>query len=323
MEHCLNQLTSGLTVETILQQLINGLARGSIYALIALGYSMVYGVLELINFAHGDVFMVGTFIIFAVVGLAHVGPGTDAPLLLAVLLLGTLAAMAGCAGLGYAIEKIAYRPLRNAPRLAPLISAIGVSFIISAWMATYVTDRDHAIPSLITGEYQLLGNVSVTNVQIIMVVASFAMMAGLQFLVRRTRLGRGMRAVAQDREAAALMGVNLDNVISFTFVIGSALAGVAALLWVLNYSFSPSIGFIAGLKAFTAAVIGGIGNIPGAMIGGFLLGLAEAFGGAYIGNISCGFFSSSYQNVFAFAILILILVVRPSGLLRERVSERA
>jgi branched-chain amino acid transport system permease protein len=218
---------------------------------------------------------------------------------------------------------VAYRPLRNAPRLAPLISAIGVSFILSAWVTTYVTDRDHALPTLITGEWPIYGGVAITNVQILMIVSSVLMMFGLQFLVRRTRLGRGMRAVAQDREAAALMGVNLDSVISFTFIIGSALAGAAALLWVLNYSISNSIGFTAGLKAFTAAVIGGIGNIPGAMLGGFLLGLAEAFGASYIGNISCGFFSSSYQDVFAFALLILILVFRPSGILRERVSERA
>jgi branched-chain amino acid transport system permease protein len=320
MEHCLSQLGSGVTPDALLQQLINGLARGSIYALIALGYSMVYGVLELINFAHGDVFMVGTFVIFAVVGLAHVDGSTSLVLVIPVLLVATLAAMVMCAALGFAIEKIAYRPLRNAPRLAPLISAIGVSFILSAWVTTYVTDRDLALPTLISGQWPIYGDVSITNVQILMMVSSVLMMLGLQFLVRRTRLGRGMRAVAQDREAAALMGVNLDVVISFTFIIGSALAGAAGLLWVLNYSISNSIGFTAGLKAFTAAVIGGI---PGAMLGGFLLGLAEAFGAAYIGNISCGFFSSSYQDVFAFALLILILVFRPSGILRERVSERA
>ena len=323
MQHCFDLLTSGITPEGLLQQLINGIALGSIYALIALGYSMVYGVLELINFAHGDVFMIGTFIIFGVVQATHAGPETSFPLLLAVLLLGTVLAMVGCAVLGFAIEKIAYRPLRNAPRLAPLISAIGVSFVLEAWVTTYVSDRNHALPTLIPGEWPIYSYVSVTNVQILMVLSSILMMVGLQFLVRRTRLGRGMRAVAQNREAAALMGVNLDSVISFTFVIGSALAGAAGLLWVLNYSISNSIGFLLGLKAFTAAVIGGIGNIPGAMLGGFFLGLAEALGAAYVSNISCGFFSSSYQSVFAFALLILILVFRPSGLLRERVSERA
>ncbi|MEA2647294.1 MAG: branched-chain amino acid transport system permease protein [Chloroflexota bacterium] len=323
MEHCFDLLTSGITPEGVLQQLINGIALGSIYALIALGYSMVYGVLELINFAHGDVFMIGTFIIFGVVQATHAGPEMTFPLLLAVLLLGTVLAMVACAALGFAIEKIAYRPLRNAPRLAPLISAIGVSFVLEAWVTTYVSDRNHALPTLIRGEWPIYGYVSVTNVQVLMVISSILMMVGLQFLVRRTRLGRGMRAVAQNREAAALMGVNLDSVISFTFVIGSALAGAAGLLWVLNYSTSNSIGFLLGLKAFTAAVIGGIGNIPGAMLGGFFLGLAEALGAAYISNISCGFFSSSYQSVFAFALLILILVFRPSGILRERVSERA
>jgi branched-chain amino acid transport system permease protein len=323
VEHCFSQLTSGLSPESLLQQLINGLALGSIYALIALGYSMVYGVLELINFAHGDVFMIGTFVIFGVINLFHAGPGTAFVILLPVLLIATLIAMATCAILGFTIEKVAYRPLRNAPRLAPLISAVGVSFILSAWVTTYVTDRDHALPTLISGQWPIYGDVSITNVQILMVGSAVLMMVGLQLLVQRTRLGRGMRAVAQDREAAALMGVNLDSVISFTFIIGSALAGAAGLLFVLNYSISASIGFLAGLKAFTAAVIGGIGNIPGAVLGGFLLGLAETFGAAYVGNISCGFFSNAYQNAFAFIILILVLVFRPSGILRERVSERA
>jgi len=323
VEHCLNQLTAGLTLDSLLQQLINGLALGSIYALIALGYSMVYGVLELINFAHGDVFMVGTFVIFGVVNLFHAGPETPFVILLPVLLLATIAAMVSCSIIGFTIEKVAYRPLRNAPRLAPLISAVGVSFILSAWVTTYVSDRDHALPTLIGGQWPIYGNVSVTNVQILMVSSTLVTMLGLQQMVRHTRLGRGMRAVAQDREAAALMGVNLDAVISFTFIIGSALAGVAGLLWIMNYSISNAIGFIAGLKAFTAAVIGGIGNIPGAVLGGFLLGLAETFGAAYISNISCGFFSNAYQNAFAFIILIVVLVFRPSGILREHVSERA
>jgi branched-chain amino acid transport system permease protein len=323
MENCLSQLTSGLTVEGVLQQLINGIALGSIYALIALGYSMVYGVLELINFAHGDVFMIGSFVIFSIATAGNLNEGTSGPVVFAVLLAALLVAMLGCALLGFTIEKLAYRPLRNAPRLAPLISAIGVSFILEAWVATYVSSRDFALPNLVRGSWPVYGDVSITNVQILMLVTSVLMMVGLQALVRRTRLGRGMRAVAQDREAAALMGVNLDHVISFTFIIGSALASVAALLWVLKYSINQTIGFIAGLKAFTAAVVGGIGSIPGAVLGGFVLGLAESLGAAYISNISCGFFSSSYQNVFAFALLILVLVFRPSGILRERVSERA
>ncbi|HEY8836170.1 MAG TPA: branched-chain amino acid ABC transporter permease [Dehalococcoidia bacterium] len=322
MQNCLNLLSSGLTPEGILQQLINGLTLGSIYALIALGYSMVYGVLELINFAHGDVFMVGTFVILGVTDRFNL-TGASLTLIVPVLLVAMIAAMALCAALGFAIEKIAYRPLRRAPRLAPLISAIGVSFFLEAWVATYVSSRDFTLPNLIPGGILLYSDVSIGYVQILMLVSSVVMMFVLQLIVRRTLLGRGMRAVAQDREAAELMGVNMDRVISFTFIIGSALAGVAALLWMLNYSTNQTIGFIAGLKAFTAAVIGGIGNIPGAMLGGFLLGLAESFGAAYISNLSCGVLSSSYQNVFAFAFLILMLVFRPSGIIRERVSQRA
>jgi len=322
MQNCLNLLSSGLTPEGILQQLINGLTLGSIYALIALGYSMVYGVLELINFAHGDVFMVGTFVILWVTDRFNL-TGASLTLIVPVLLVAMIAAMALCAALGFAIEKIAYRPLRRAPRLAPLISAIGVSFFLEAWVATYVSSRDFTLPNLIPGGILLYSDVSIGYVQILMLVSSVVMMFVLQLIVRRTLLGRGMRAVAQDREAAELMGVNMDRVISFTFIIGSALAGVAALLWMLNYSTNQTIGFIAGLKAFTAAVIGGIGNIPGAMLGGFLLGLAESFGAAYISNLSCGVLSSSYQNVFAFAFLILMLVFRPSGIIRERVSQRA
>ena len=322
MQNCLNLLGSGLTPEGILQQLINGVTLGSIYALIALGYSMVYGVLELINFAHGDVFMIGTFAVLGVTDRFALS-GASLTLVIPVLLLAMLAAMALCACLGFAIEKIAYRPLRRAPRLAPLISAIGVSFFLEAWVATYVSSRDFTLPTLIAGSIPLYADVSISYVQILMLGSSVVMMFLLQLLVRRTLLGRGMRAVAQDREAAELMGVNMDRVISFTFIIGSALAGVAALLWMLNYSTNQTICFIAGLKAFTAAVIGGIGNIPGAMLGGFLLGLAESLGAAYISNVSCGILSSSYQNVFAFAFLILMLVFRPSGIIRERVSQRA
>jgi branched-chain amino acid transport system permease protein len=266
--------------------------------------------------------MVGTFVVLGVTDRFNLA-GASLTVVIPALLVAMIAAMALCAALGFAIEKIAYRPLRRAPRLAPLISAIGVSFFLEAWVATYVSSRDFTLPNLIPGGIPLYGFVSISYVQILMLVFAFAMMFLLQLLVRRTLLGRGMRAVAQDREAAELMGVNMDRVISFTFIIGSALAGVAAVLWMLNYSTNQTIGFIAGLKAFTAAVIGGIGNIPGAMLGGFLLGLAESLGAAYISNISCGIFSSSYQNVFAFAFLILMLVFRPSGIIRERVSQRA
>jgi branched-chain amino acid transport system permease protein len=323
VENCLNHLTSGFTVDGLVQQLINGLSLGSIYALIALGYSMVYGVLELINFAHGDVFMIGTFAILGVVQRFGLTDQSSLVIVIPALLVAMIAAMGLCAALGFTIEKMAYRPLRNAPRLAPLISAIGVSFLLQAWVATYVSANYFTLPNVIHGVISILPNVSVNYVQIVMFLSSLVMMGLLQLLVRRTRLGRGMRAVAQDRDAAALMGVNMDRVISFTFVIGSALAGVAALLWTLNYSFNQTVGAVVGLKAFTAAVIGGIGSIPGAMLGGFLLGLAEALGAGYISNLTCGVFNSSYQNVFAFAFLILMLVFRPSGILRERVSDRA
>jgi branched-chain amino acid transport system permease protein len=323
MEHCLQQVTANATLDGLLQQLVNGITLGSVYALIALGYSMVYGVLELINFAHGDVFMVGAFITLGVVSAFNIQSGVALTVAIPVLVLALALAVLGCAALGFTIEKLAYRPLRNAPRLAPLISAIGVSFVIEAWVATYVSSNFFSLPTMIQGSWNLYGSVSVSNIQLLMLVSSALMMVGLTLLVRRTRLGRGMRAVAQDRQAAALMGVNIDEVISFTFIIGSALAAVAGLVYALNYPINNVMGFVAGLKAFTAAVIGGIGNIPGAMVGGFLLGLAEALGAGYIGNISCGFFSSSYQNAFAFAFLILMLVFRPSGILGETVSERA
>ena len=323
MAHCLDLLGSGITPEGLLQQFVNGITLGSVYALIALGYSMVYGVLELINFAHGDVFMVGSFITLGVVDLFAIKSGAPLTMTVPVLMVALVLGMIGCGILGYTIERVAYRPLRNAPRLAPLISAVGVSFVIEAWMARHVSSNTFALPTMVPGDFPLYGNVSITNVQVLIFAVSVLMMVGLTVLVQRTRLGRGMRAVAQDREAAALMGVNINEIISFTFVIGSALAAVAGLLFALNYPFNNSIGFVAGLKAFTAAVIGGIGNIPGAMLGGFLLGLAEAFGAGYIGNVSCGFFSSAYQNAFAFAFLILMLVFRPSGILGSRLSERA
>src|SRR6202140_3092610 len=323
MGNCLNRLRSGFTVDGLMQQLINGLSLGSIYALIALGYSMVYGVLELINFAHGDVFMIGTFAVLGVTQRFGLTDTTSFVIVVPVLLVAMIAAMALCAALGFTIEKLAYRPLRKAPRLAPLISAIGVSFLLQAWVATYVSANYFTLPNLIHGDIPILPDVSINYVQILMFVSSFAMMFLLQLLVRRTRLGRGMRAVAQDRDAAALMGVNMDRVVSFTFVIGSALAGVAAILWTLNYSFNQTVGAIVGFEAFTAPLVRGLGSIPGAMLGGFLLGLAEALGAGYISNVTCGIFNSSYQNVFAFAFLILMLVFRPSGILRERVSDRA
>ncbi|HXA42869.1 MAG TPA: branched-chain amino acid ABC transporter permease [Candidatus Solibacter sp.] len=323
MEHCLNQLTSNVNGAQLLQQLVNGLTLGAIYALIALGYSMVYGVLELINFAHGDVFMFGAFVTVGVVSVFGLHAGSGLAVVVPVLLLALVLSFLVCAVLGFSIEKVAYRPLRSAPRLAPLISAVGVSFVLEAWVATFVSSRSLQIPELLPGSIKIFLGVSISYVQILMLVVSVLMMVGLTVLVRYSRLGRGMRAVAQDREAAALMGVNLDQTISFTFIIGSGLAAVAGLLWTLLLPVGNVMGFLAGLKAFTAAVIGGIGNIPGAMVGGFALGLAEAFGASYASNLSCGFFNSGYQNAIAFAFLVVMLIFRPRGILGATVSDRA
>jgi branched-chain amino acid transport system permease protein len=302
------------------QQLVNGLVLGSIYALVALGYTMVYGILELINFAHGEVTMVG-----AMVCLAVIVPllGVHLPVTL-VLLLGVLAAVAACMLLGYTIERVAYRPLRRAPRLAPLITAIGVSIVLQnaamlIWGRGYVAFP----PILPQNTHKFMGAV-VTDLQVVIVALSVLIMLGLTYLVERTRLGRAMRATAQSREVAELMGVNVNTVISATFIIGSALAAVAGVMVSAYYGLAHYyMGFMLGLKAFSAAVLGGIGNIAGAMLGGLLLGIIEALGAGYIGDLTGGFLGSNYQDVFAFLVLILVLVFRPSGLLGERVAQRA
>jgi branched-chain amino acid transport system permease protein len=307
-------------VDILAQQLVNGLVLGSVYALVALGYTMVYGILELINFAHGEVTMIGAMVALAVIA-ALGGAGLPG---VAVVGLGLLAAIPACMLLGYGIERIAYRPLRNAPRLAPLITAIGMSILLQN-IAMLVWGRQYIAfpPILPRGRHELLG-ASITDVQIAIVVLSFALMAALVWLVYRTRLGRAMRATAQAPQVASLMGVNVNAVISTTFVLGSALAAVAGVMVSANYGLAHYyMGFLLGLKAFSAAVLGGIGNLPGAMLGGLLLGVIEALGAGYIGDLTGGFLGSHYQDVFAFAVLILVLVLRPSGLLGERVAERA
>ena len=290
------------------------------YALVALGYTMVYGILGLINFAHGEVVMIG-----AMVAL------TASQILLAlglppylVLLLSLLIAVAVCMALGYSIERVAYRRLRNAPRLAPLITASGVSIVLQN-MAMIIWGREyHAFPSLLPNSSHEFGGAIINEVQIIIVLVALAMMAGLLLLVHRTRLGRAMRAVAENPASAALMGVDINAVISITFMIGSALAAVAGIMISANYGIVHYyMGTLLGLKAFTAAVLGGIGNLRGAMLGGLLLGLIESLGAGYIGDLSGGFFGSHYQDVFAFFVLIAVLIFRPSGLLGERVAERA
>ena len=307
-------------MDILLQQIINGLVQGSVYALVALGYTMVYGILGLINFAHGEVVMIG-----AMVAL------TASQILLAlglppflVLLLSLFIAVTVCMVLGYGIERIAYRRLRNAPRLAPLITAIGVSIVLQNLAMIFWGREYHAFPSLLPNGSHDFGGAIINEVQIIIVLVALAMMAGLLLLVHRTRLGRAMRAVAENPASAALMGVDINAVISITFMIGSALAAVAGIMISANYGIVHYyMGTLLGLKAFTAAVLGGIGNLRGAMLGGLLLGLIESLGAGYIGDLSGGFFGSHYQDVFAFFVLIAVLVFRPSGLLGERVAERA
>ena len=310
------------TMDIFTQQLINGLVLGSIYALVALGYTMVYGILELINFAHGEVTMIGAMVALSVIG-ALLGVSPDLPGLM-VVVAGLLVAIPACMALAFGIEKIAYRPLRRAPRLAPLITAIGVSIILQN-LAMLVWGRQYVSfpPILPRSQHEILG-AHITDLQIAIVVLSLLTMAGLWLLVEKTRLGRAMRATAQSKEVAELMGVNVDRVISSTFVIGAAIAALAGVMVSAYYGLAHYyMGFMLGLKAFSAAVLGGIGNIAGAMLGGLLLGVIEALGAGYIGDLTGGFLGSHYQDVFAFFVLILVLVFRPSGLLGERVANRA
>ena len=292
------------------QELVNGLTTGALYALVALGFSMVYGVLKLLNFAHGDLYMVGAYIGFFVIqwfgGAQHLSIAV--PLLLVIMFV-LAAGLVG--GLGVAIERFAYRPLRDAPRIAPLITAIGVSFFLESsalllFGAQYRVYNTADFISLSSGIQ--IGSVTIDSVQILVLVLGVVLMAGLQLLVNRTRLGRQMRAVAADREAAEMLGINVNFVITATFFLGSALAGVAGIMGGLLFNqVTSTIGFIAGLKAFSAAVVGGIGSIPGAMLGGLVIGVAESFVTGYI--------SSTYSNLIVFGILIVVMLIRPSGLL--------
>ncbi|WP_295581701.1 branched-chain amino acid ABC transporter permease [uncultured Lamprocystis sp.] len=307
-------------MDVLLQQLINGLILGSLYALVALGYTMVYGILELINFAHGEIVMVGAMVsvsVLAALTAAGVPVALALPLALA-------AAVVVCVVTGVLVERVAYRPLRNAPRLAPLITAIGVSIVLQNLAMIFWGRQYLSFPPVIEVQvYDVLG-ATVSNVQILIFVVAALTMGGLLLLVNRTRLGRAMRATAQNREVAGLMGVDVNRVIAATFIVGSALAAVAGLLIASYYGIAHyNMGFILGLKAFSAAVLGGIGNIPGALLGGLLLGVIESLGAGYIGDLTGGFLGSHYQDIFAFLILILVLTFRPSGLLGERVADRA
>jgi branched-chain amino acid transport system permease protein len=303
-------------MEYFLQQLINGIVLGSIYGLVAIGYTMVYGIIGMINFAHGDVFMVGAFLaLIAFLALLAIGI-TAIPLALFLVL---VIAMLLAALYGWAVERLAYRPLRGSHRLAPLISAIGMSIILQNYVQIAQGARVKPLPPLIPGGYTLIEGggfaVQVSNVQIIIVVTTLALMAAFSWLVSATKLGRNMRACEQDLKMASLVGVDIDRTISLTFVIGAALAAVAGIMYLLYYGVIDFfIGFIAGVKAFTAAVLGGIGSLPGAMLGGLLIGLIETFWSAY--------FSAEYKDVAAFSILVLVLIFMPTGILGRPEVEK-
>ena len=305
-----------MDTQKFIQLTIDALTLGSVYALIALGYTLVYGVLKLLNFAHGDVFMVGTFIGYGV--LQALGGSTDPSVpAWALLVLMMLAAMAGCAVLGVAIERFAYRPLRDAPRIAPLISALGVSFFLAYSMQLLfgAQQRNYETFSLSGGALYFkgfhIGGVRVPLIRDIIIASAFLLMAALWFLVNKTRTGKAMRATSFDREAAAMMGIDIDKVIVFTFVLGSALAGAAGVLFAIRVPTQVSIGFVSGLKGFTAAVIGGIGSVPGAMAGGLILGFAESYAAGYWPG-SAG---TRWTDLVIFSILILFMIFRPQGLL--------
>ncbi len=307
-------------MDIFLQQIINGLVQGSVYSMVALGYTMVYGILGLINFAHGEIVMIGAMVALSVIQLLT---GAGFPIFF-ILLISLMLSMIVCMILGYSMERIAYRPLRNAPRLAPLITAIGLSIVLQTLAMMFWGREYHSFPLLFTNDSVHIAGAVITEVQIIIITVALVMMGGLLILVHRTRLGRAMRAVAENPSAAALMGVNSNSVISITFVLGSALAAIAGIMISANYGIVHYLmGALLGLKAFTAAVLGGIGNLRGAMLGGLLLGLIESLGAGYIGDLSGGFLGSHYQDVFAFFVLIAVLIFRPSGLLGERVAERA
>ena len=306
--------------DILLQQILNGLVLGSVYALVALGYTMVYGIIQLINFAHGDVLMVGAMVGVTVVGmLAQSGLPTPV-----ILVLALAAAIPACVLLSLFVERVAYRPLRNAPRLAPLITAIGVSIVIQTVAMIVWKPNPIVFPDLLPTDPIQIGGALLAPKQLLILVVSAVMMIGLMVLVNRTKLGRAMRATAENPRIAGLMGVNSNQVIAATFAIGAALAAVAGVLVAMNYNIAQfSMGFIPGLKAFTAAVLGGIGNLAGAVVGGLLLGIIESLGAGYIGDLTGGFLGSHYQDIFAFVVLIVVLVFRPSGIMGERVADRA
>ena len=312
------------------QVLIDGITLGFMYALIALGYTMVYGVLEFINFAHSEIFIVGAFVgVELLLGMKAWGWLEALPWVI-VLVLILVAGMAVSGVLAVIVERTAYRPLRDAPRLIPLISAIGVSFFLqdairlfeSLWRNAF--NLVYPTMEVLNTRFEISSTIDVSLKSLVVVAAALLMLWGLYSLVNRTKVGKAIRAVAEDQSAASLMGINVNRIISLTFLIGGAMGGGAGVLFGVQYSLiNPYTGFIPGLKAFTAAVLGGIGNIPGAMLGGLVLGLLEAFAASYLSLLTGGAFGAEYKDILAFSILILILIFRPKGLLGEVVRERA
>ena len=309
-------------METLLQQIINGLVLGSMYALVALGYTMVYGIINLINFAHGEVLMVGAITSWAIIsGMQESMPGLPGWV---VLLVSMVIACVVASALNFAIEKVAYRPLRNSPKLAPLITAIGMSILLQTLAMIIFKPNYKPYPTLLPAAPIEVAGAVITTTQIMILSLTAISLAVLTYVVNYTRLGRAMRATAENPRVAALMGVKPDMVISATFIIGAILATIAGVMYASNYgTVQHTMGFLPGLKAFTAAVFGGIGNLAGAVVGGILLGLIEAIGSGYIGALTGGVLGSHYADIFAFIVLIAVLTLRPSGLLGERVADRA
>lgn len=294
----------GSFLQQFLQQLINGVSLGSIYALIALGYTMIYGIIKLINFAHGDIYMVGAYLGFVATTMLKLS-----------FIPALIFAMVSAALVGIIIERVAYRPMRNAPRIAILITAIGVSFFLEYGMILIATPQPRTFPTVFEASVYNIGGLIINNQQVVILVSALVLMAGLTYIVNKTKVGKAMRAVSFDKDAALLMGINIDRIISMTFALGSALAAAAGVLVGIYYnSIDPLMGMMPGMKAFVAAVLGGIGIIPGAVLGGLIMGIVEA--------MVSGFFSSTFRDAAAFAILIVILLYKPSGLLGKNIREK-
>jgi branched-chain amino acid transport system permease protein len=315
-------LESKKIMDTLIQQIINGLVLGSMYALVALGYTMVYGVLNLINFAHGDVLMVGAMVGITILKIVQtVAPDLPGAVKLIIAIIGAIPV---CIAVNVLIERIAYRRLRNAPRLAPLITAIGVSILLQTFAMMIWGRNPITFPQVMPPESLHVFGALISPTQVMLLILAALAMIGLLLLVEKTKMGRAMRATAENPRVAGLMGVDSNKVVVLTFAIGAALAAVAGVMWGATYASAQfAMGFLPGLKAFSAAVLGGIGNIYGAMLGGILLGLIESLGAGYIGDLTGNFLGSQYQDIFAFVVLIIVLTLRPSGIMGERVADRA